>query len=376
MSLATMPAPARSAGREAVEAELCARGLALALPQRAEWLAFMGGEGWHLVTIDDAGRTAGALAASLAPMRSLPGHALVRASRVGGALPPSVRESLLASLVARARADARVVRVHVELFERDAAVRAEWESALQAAGFARVVPPASYTRTIAIDLGPDDAARLAAMGYSTRRKVRAPEKHPVRLAPVNDPALAPRLDALLAETMARTGGTPVPHDWPAILALSAAQPRLSRVVGLFRTDVTGPDALLAYAWGCHHGDHASYETAASTRDTTLRLPMGYALAWDLMCWARCHGATWFDFGGITDGSKESDDPLGGISDFKRAFGETVVEVGSEWLYEPRPARSALARAISRGAGWWAARRRGVATPAAPVAAQGAPEAEA
>lgn len=380
MSLATAPRVGNVAGRERAEAALRASGQPLGLPQRAEWSLHLGRAGWHLVATDTAGTVAGTLAATLAPMRSLPGHLIARAARVGGALPAAVRATLVSSLVARARGDGRVVRVHVELFNRDAAARAGWEATLAAAGFAPVAP-ASYTRTIAVDLALDDDARLAALGYSTRRKVRAPEKHPVRLAPVDDVAHAPRLDALLAETMARTGGTPVPHDWPAILALSAAHPHLSRIVGLFRTDVAGPEALLAYAWGCHHGDHASYETAASTRATDLRLPMGYSLAWDLMSWARRHGATWFDFGGITDGSARRDDAdaLGGISDFKRAFSECVIEVGAEWLYEPRPARSALARAISRGAGWLAARRAPrVDTPAAPRApgAPGAAETDA
>jgi hypothetical protein len=139
---------------------------------------------------------------------------------------------------------------------------------------------------------------------------------------------------------------PARHAWAEILALSEERPELSRVVGLFRSDRDGPTGLLSFAWGCHHGDHAHYATAASTRRTDLRIPMAYPLAWDLMLWARRNGATTFDFGGITMGSSGGDDPLGGISDFKRRFTDRVVEVGEEWIFEPSPWRARAARWVS------------------------------
>jgi lipid II:glycine glycyltransferase (peptidoglycan interpeptide bridge formation enzyme) len=118
---------------------------------------------------------------------------------------------------------------------------------------------------------------------------------------------------------------------------------------MFRTDATGPKALLAFAWSHHHGDHAHYDASGSTRNTDIKAPLAYALIWDLCLWAKQHGATWFDFGGITAGSAASGDadPVGGISDFKRYFSKTVVSVGEEWMLEPRPLRAKLARSISR-----------------------------
>ena len=62
-------------------------------------------------------------------------------------------------------------------------------------------------------------------------------------------------------------------------------------------------------------------------------------------WAKRGGARFFDFGGVTAGSLASDDPLGGISDFKRYFTETLVQVGAEWSYEPRPGRAQAARMV-------------------------------
>ena len=65
--------------------------------------------------------------------------------------------------------------------------------------------------------------------------------------------------------------------------------------------------------------------------------------WDLIKWAKHSGAHFFDFGGITPGTLASDDPLGGISDFKRYFSQRVVQVGAEWSYEPRPMQAQAAR---------------------------------
>ena len=67
-------------------------------------------------------------------------------------------------------------------------------------------------------------------------------------------------------------------------------------------------------------------------------------------WAKSQGVTWFDFGGITVGTQgDPDDPLGGISDFKRYFSRDVVEVGEERVFEPRRLRAGLARGIGTGA---------------------------
>ena len=118
-------------------------------------------------------------------------------------------------------------------------------------------------------------------------------------------------------------------------------------MGLFRTDQSGPQGLLAFAWGCFHGDHAHYSTAASTRATDLRVPMAYSLAWELMQWARAQGAAAFDFGGISVGTHGDDDPLGGISDFKRYFQGATVRVGEEWILEPSPAAARLSRMLRR-----------------------------
>jgi lipid II:glycine glycyltransferase (peptidoglycan interpeptide bridge formation enzyme) len=91
-----------------------------------------------------------------------------------------------------------------------------------------------------------------------------------------------------------------------------------------------------------------YAAAASTRPEDIRIPLAFALTWDLIRWGKRVGATWFDFGGITGVTEGQNDPLKGISDFKRNFGNNVVSVGEEWVLEPR-LTSHLARAVSAAA---------------------------
>ena len=160
---------------------------------------------------------------------------------------------------------------------------------------------------------------------------------------------ASRLEELRRETFARTGGGIQDENWETIIVLSRAHPELSRLVGLFREDVDDPSGLLAFAWSRRHTDHVDYAAAASTRPEDLRIPLTFALAWDLIRWGKRVGATWFDFGGITDVAEAQDDRLKGISDFKRNFSDNVILVGEEWVLEPR-LTSHLARAVSNAAG--------------------------
>jgi lipid II:glycine glycyltransferase (peptidoglycan interpeptide bridge formation enzyme) len=113
-------------------------------------------------------------------------------------------------------------------------------------------------------------------------------------------------------------------------------PDAARLVGLFRTDREGPEALLGFAWGCWNGESACYFAGGSSRPPDLhRVQIGYPLVWDLIQWAKRSGATWFDFGGVTAGTAASGDPMGGISDFKRSFSNQAADVAEDWVFEPR-----------------------------------------
>jgi lipid II:glycine glycyltransferase (peptidoglycan interpeptide bridge formation enzyme) len=225
------------------------------------------------------------------------------------------------------------------------------EEKLGASGFRAVQDCRRYPKTIAINLLPDEKEILSSFHSTARRHIRAVSKNPVEVRPIIDQAYISRMRDLYRETMSRTGGGMRLHDWGACIEFSRKYPESSRLVGLFHKDAEAPEALLAFAWGCSHGNCAHYDAAASTRNTELRMPLAYGLVWDLIVWAKNNGATWFDFGGVTEGSFGSSDRLGGISDFKRYFSSTVLHIGGEWVYEPRWIRSQAARAISAGAAW-------------------------
>jgi lipid II:glycine glycyltransferase (peptidoglycan interpeptide bridge formation enzyme) len=194
-----------------------------------------------------------------------------------------------------------------------------------------------------VPLAPDDAM-LAAFGTSTRRNLRLIEKAPVRIAPIDSPLYAERIDYLAAAAVQRSGGLHVPRDWSTLIEVTARHPSLARLVGVFREDRQGPDSLVAFAWGWMHGQRAEYRDGGSMREPDLKAPLAHGLVWDLMRWARAQGASSFDMGGVTPGRHaDGSDALGGISEFKRGFGSTVVNVHEEWVLDATTLRAALAR---------------------------------
>lgn len=303
---------------------------------------------WHLELRGADGRCRGGFPIRPRPLRVAPGHRLLRVERFGATVADADLGAAADALARLVRDDPRTLRLDVELFSPHAAARARIAGVLAERGFRPADPPNVYVDTLRLDLAPDEDALFAALHRSARRNVREVTKHGLVVRPITDPALADRLDALLADTLARTGGRHVPQDWAGRIRLAAEHPELARLVGLFRGDGTDADALLAFAWGCNHGDHGQYSDAASTRPADVRIPLAYALLWDLICWSRRNGAAWFDLGGVTRGTLGDDgDPLGGISDFKRFFTRDLVSVGEEWVLDSFTVRARFARAVHR-----------------------------
>jgi hypothetical protein len=344
--------PGGSPLREEWETAIERAGLPFSLPHRGVWDRVAGArQAWLIVATDGGGAPSVALTARAYPSRALPFHSVLRVERFRARI-GAPTESALRELRRLAERIPRVLRVHVELFDPTGASLPAASEAARSAGFEKWPNPRLYDRTVILDLGPDVEALFRGLHPTGRRHVRSLSKNPVTIRPVEPGFPAAVLDGLVRETLERTGGTPAPHAWREILELSARRPDLSRIVGLFASDRPDPEGLLAFAWACHHGDHAHYATAASTRFTELKIPMSYPLAWDLIVWAKRHGAALFDFGGISSGTAASGDPLGGISDFKRRFTDCVLRVSEEWVYEPHPGRARLAGWAARAGVAW------------------------
>lgn len=318
---------------------------AVPLYQRPEWAEIAGRErAWLLGVRDPGGQWRSGLALTVRPSRVLPGCYALRVNRAGSTIAREDAVVIARALHELADRSIPVLKVGVEIFARDPSLRAALGEALAGEGFERPAIREAYAQTVVIDIARDDEdTLLKSFSERVRRHVRALAKHPVEVRPIEDPSLAPRLVALMNETFARTEGESPAIPWPLVIEMSRRYPDASRVAGLFRIDRDGDDALLAFAWGCMHGDHAHYDAAASTRLSDLRMPLGYGPVWDLLRWSRRAGASWFDFGGVTAGSAGSGDPLGGISDFKRGFSSIIEELQEEWVYVPRPSVMRLAR---------------------------------
>jgi hypothetical protein len=294
--------------------------------------------------LDERGRCRAAIAVERRPTRALPGHHRWRAERV---VVPHEREALHAALVAfrdMARADRRVLAAELVLFSRDPWRREPIGEVLLALGFVPSPEPQSYHETACVDLRDDDDTVFSRFATMARRNIRLAERRPIELRPIVEGAHVAAMEELVRETRRRTGGEPRGRSLAELVEFARTNPALVRITGVFSRH---EQRLLSFATGLAHGDHVSYGDAGSTRDPSLRVPLGYPALWDLMRWAKRIGAAWFDLGGITHGTHKSvGDPLGGISDFKRMFRGDIVPVADEWLFTPRPLRAALSARLT------------------------------
>lgn len=305
---------------------------------------------------DQSNRLRGAFAVQHYSSNALPLHSILRVEHLGESVPEGAEPAVATALLQLARRARHVLRIVVELHDRDAGRRARIGSALASAGFTRRPDVRMYEHTLAIDLTLDQQSLLASFSSRARRELRRAEKFPLAVVEVDGTQQVAELDALLAETFERTGGIAPAQSWPRIAAVSGEVPGRLRQFGVTLTEEGSGPRLVAFARVIRHGTFAVYETAASTRLADRRIPMMYPIIWAILQWARETGVTWFDFGGVTAGTADTtDDPVGGISEFKRNFGGEVVQVGEDWWFDAAPVRNRLAGSLSRAVG--ALRRR-------------------
>ena len=332
------------------EAALDSASFPLPLPSRVAWGRHFGASAHKLaIAVDASGQVLAAVGLELTRTHALPGYHILRVHAFGDPYATTVGENLLAEIARYAVAHGKVLRVVVELECRAESGRELLRRALVSLGFRQGRAERIPARTLAIDLARGEDEILTSFKGSTRHKVRKGVRHGLQLAPLIDPAYSARMNALLAETFARTGGYISRMNWEAIMTICRELPHRSRLVGVFLGSGRAPDELLAYAWGTHHGERALYDISASTRNPEVRLPLLYPALWDLIAWAKREGAIWFDMNGITEGTSDSDDPLGNISDFKRGFGGKEIALGEEWIYEPSVLKASVANLASDAA---------------------------
>lgn len=304
---------------------------------------------WFVALHGANGPVAGVPAARLTTL-SLPGHSRLRVVRFGHDIKPAHARALLVALRELVEDEPRLLSVHVEVFEPEAARRDATGAIAQELGFRRSSIDRSYQWTARVDLLPDESAIFAGFSRSCRRSVREPERKGLRVEPFSDTRWAPRMARLWKETFARTGARAPHRDWTRRLTFAETHPDLVRFVGTFDPTRPGDESLLAFACGMNQGDYAVYSDGASA-ELESRVPLSYTPVWELMRWARSAGCAWFDMGGVSlrDGGATE-----GITEFKLRFADDVVEVGAEWVYAPASIRSWIAeraRRVGRALRW-------------------------
>ena len=304
------------------------------------------------------GEVVWAAVAEVGRSRVLPWRRIIRIPRFGPGVTSDFRECVVNALVDLA-VEEHALRVHVEVFEPDPDRRLALTNALAHRAFKVAMDARSYSSTVFIDLRVSEAELLSSFHSKTRRDIRAIAKYPLECRPITDPSLARRMNELLGVSMTRTGGRFEETRWVDVLGFIAANPTRAALLGVYRTDIAGAEALVGYVLGYRHGDTVEYSIAACARLADIRAPLLYAPTWELMRWGKRNGAIWFDFGGITSGSRASGDRAGGISDFKRYFSPEVTPVGADMVFSPVPRLSSFAASVSTLISRLSRRRRSV-----------------
>ena len=325
------------------EQRLDAEGASIPLTSRTSWLRQFGSPEDRILLLDANGRL-GLLAIHSARSRLLPTHRIWRMS-VGDSLGKEDGARLIAEAARLAR-ESRVLRLLAEVECADEHRRAALATTLSAQGFHRIPPERIPESTLLIDLTRDEDDILATFSKSTRQNIRLATKHGVRVVPLDDSALAPRMNGMVAQSFARTGGEARDEDWTRVMKVCAELPGRSGLMGAFVGAGSSPGDLVGFAWALHHGDRVVYHTGAAARDAGLKIRVLCPVLWSLILWGKRNGGRWFDLGGITPGSADQNDALGRISDFKRGFSEVEVSLGSEWALEPNPMLWNATRRIS------------------------------
>jgi hypothetical protein len=339
------------------ERELTSCRLPLQLLARSDFVVRRRDAVTKLLVVRDAnGVCWGAVSIHVRPIKGVPGHYTLHAERFGASIVRTALVPAARTLARVLRDDRRALRMDVDVFSRDEETRLASARALAAAGFQHAESN-SYVQTLTVDLVPNAEQILASFTGSARRNIRQIAKHSFERRVISDPAYIPRIEQITRETLDRTGGTFVPQDWIGRIEHSNAHPELSRIVGMFRTDREGPESLVSFVWGAMHGDHGQYRDGASTR-VESNVSLSHALIWDIISWAKAQGALWFDLGGVTDGHQgQSDDPLTGISHFKRLFTSRVERVGDGFALQATTLRARAARALVHARALVRSRRR-------------------
>lgn len=200
--------------------------------------------------------------------------------------------------------------------------------------------PIGVTRTLLLELGSSQEELLARLPSRTRQKIRHHSRAKVTICALDDPRYIKECRLAADTARIRTGAGPSTDDFETAFAVAKAHPDRVKVIGLFFNH--RPTELMAYGIAFNNGSKVEFYSAGAVNDPELRsIPFNSFLIWELIDWARHQGCKVMDMGGVTDGGPN--DPLQGVTRFKRGMTEVEVETGKEMISIVRPTRHKVYR---------------------------------
>lgn len=231
------------------------------------------------------------------------------------------------------------LRLQAERFDSRSLMEFEMQGLRQ--GY-KVSDPIGTVRTRIVDLCDSEDEFNERLPAKTRASIFRRGREKVELRVLTDKSYIGVCRAAETASRLRSGGAESSYDFDAIFSLAASEPSRVRIVGVFLKN--RPTELLAYSIGFRRGNLLEYSSGGSFFDKELRtVSFNYYMLWDLMCWGRSQGCAQMDLGGVTDGTAE--DPLRGITSFKRAFPGKEIEIGREMVALLNPSRFFIYRVL-------------------------------
>jgi lipid II:glycine glycyltransferase (peptidoglycan interpeptide bridge formation enzyme) len=205
--------------------------------------------------------------------------------------------------------------------------RVVWQ--LRALGFRAVGDSIQPRRTIAIDLRPDERAIAARQKPKWRYNTGLAARKGVIVRPASTISDLERWYELMQTTSQRDRFAIhtfayYRRAWELLGAANQARLLLAEHDG----------KLLAGIFVTLMGREGIYLYGASGNEGRNLMP-NHLLQWEAMRWARAQGATLYDLWGIAD-SADPNDPMAGVSRFKRGWGGKEIRyIGSfDYIYAP------------------------------------------
>lgn len=179
-----------------------------------------------------------------------------------------------------------------------------------------------------LDISPDEEALLANMHQKTRYNIRLATKKGVVIRVGNKEDL-PDFYRVLKETTERDNFLVRSYSYFEDLYDTLVPAGFAQ---LFIGEYQGK--IIAGTLAFITGKKAWYIYGASSNSHRNVMP-NYLIQWEMICWAKAHGCTLYDFRGVS-GDLSEDNPLYGLYKFKKGFNGKFTEFIGEWDYVYRP----------------------------------------